>query len=39
MSHLASSLSERLKGTLSSQLVANSRNSSQAYLTQEDQIN
>ena len=39
MSQLAGSLSEKSKGTLPSQLVANPRNSSQAHLAQEDHMN
>ena len=39
MSQLARSISERLKGTLPSQPVVNSRNSSQGNLAQEDQMN
>ena len=39
MSQLAGSLSERPKGTLPSQPVANSKNSSQAHLAQEDHMN
>ena len=39
MSQLASSLSERPKGTLPSQPVANPKDSCQAHLAQEDQIN
>jgi len=39
MSKLASSLSERPKGTLLSQPLANPKNSSQAYEVQDSQIN
>jgi len=39
MRQLASSLSERPKGTLSSQSLANPKNSSQAYEVQNSQIN
>ena len=39
MSQLASSLSERPKGTLPSQPLANSKSSSQAYKVQDPQIN
>ena len=39
MSQLAGSLSERPKGILPSQPVANPRNSSQVHLAQEDHMN
>ena len=39
MSQLASSLSEKPKGTLPSQPITNPRNSSQAHLAQEDHVN
>ena len=39
MSQLASSINERPKKTLPSQLVANPRNSSQAHMAEEDQMN
>ena len=39
MSQLASSLSERPKEILPSQLVTNPKNFSQAYMAEEDQMN
>ena len=39
MSELASSLSQRPKRTLPSQLLTNPKNSSQAHLAQEEQLN
>jgi len=39
MSQLASSISERPKGTLPSQPVTNPRNFSQAHIAQEDPMN
>jgi len=39
MSQLASSLYKRTKGTLPSQPLTNIKNSTQAHLAQEDQMN
>ena len=39
MSQLAGSLSEKPKGTLPSQPITNPRNSSQAFVAQEDTMN
>jgi len=39
MSQLTSSINERPKGTLPSQLVTNPKNSSQAHVAQEDPMN
>jgi len=39
MSQLASSLSERPKETLPSQTMTNPRNSNQAHLAQDEQLN